>query len=419
LGGAALTFNGTTTWANVGTDVTAFQPAKVTVAAWVRRSSKATESVVFGSEFGTSGVLLEHDGTTNALIRINGGGAGTASTALSNIPVGVWCRLVGTYDLTNVILYLNGVAVATTGYSTAISYSSMSGKTVGIGQYAGGLASFWGGDLKDVCLANRAWTPGEVAADYAPATRWALYDRPRGRLWVSSASGPLFDAASNSGYQAAASTVSWSHTCTGTNRFLAVDVSRLGTPGTTVTGITYNGVALSQIGAKSSATDALKVDCWGLANPASGSNTIAVTLSGAAAFAGTAVSYTNVDQTTPTEAFNSATATNVGVADATVTVTTVAANDWVHAALATDDAAVTANQTTRNNVTGAGGSGADEDTGPVVTPAATAMSYTNVGNAQTWVIAGYGIRPFGSAQPATYLPQDLKHQPGFQPVMAM
>lgn len=209
-----------------------------------------------------------------------------------------------------------------------------------------------------------------------------------------------FDAATNSGYQAAASTYSWSHTCTGTERFLSVDIEVLSVPGTTVTGITYNGVALTLIGTQATVSGAGRVECWGLIAPASGSNTIAVTLSASVASAGTAVSYTGVDQTTATEGFAGAQATNVGAADATVSVTTVLLNSWVHAAVVSDDTAITAGQTTRNNVTGALGSGADEDTGPVNPAGATSMSYTNVGALATWAIAGYAIRPAQVTTPA-------------------
>lgn len=219
-------------------------------------------------------------------------------------------------------------------------------------------------------------------------------------LLLESSIALAFDAASNSGYQSTGTSYSWSHTCTGSNRFLAVDVSLLALAGTTVSGITYNGVALSLIGTQASGTGAVRVESWGLIAPATGSNTIVVTFSGsivAGASAGCAVSYTDVHQTTPTEAFNGATATNVGAADATVTITTVTDNDWVHGAVGTDDTAITANQTSRNNVTGTLGSGADEDTGPKTPAGAQAMSYTAVAALATWAIAGYGIRPVTAA----------------------
>lgn len=147
------------------------------------------------------------------------------------------------------------------------------------------------------------------------------------------------------------------------------------------------------IGAQSTVSAIGRVESWGLVAPTAGTKQIQVNLSGSIASASCAVSYTGVHQTSPYESFNSAQATNVGAADATVTITPAADSTWIHAAVATDDTAITANQTTRNNVTGAGGSGADEDTGPISPAAATAMSYTNVGALATWAIAGYAIRP--------------------------
>jgi hypothetical protein len=230
-------------------------------------------------------------------------------------------------------------------------------------------------------------------------------------LRPAAAAGIALDVASNSGYQAVASTYSWSHTCTGANGFLAVDVSLL-SAGQSVLGVTYNGVSLAFIGARSTVTALGRVECWGLVNPATGANNIVVTLSAAIASASTAVSYTGVNVDPPTEAFNSAQATNGGAADATVTVTTISDNCWVHAALITDDGSVTANQTTRNNVTGAVGSGADEDNNAAITPAgAQVMSYTNVGAAQTWAIAAYAIRPIADTEGAFPILFDCGQEP--------
>lgn len=218
----------------------------------------------------------------------------------------------------------------------------------------------------------------------------------------STVTGVQFDAASNSGYQAAASTYSWNHTCTGTNRYLLVGISMLSLA-QTVTGITYNGVALKFLGSKNSVSGAARVEMWGLVAPATGTNSIAVTLSGAIASAGNASSYTTVNQTSPYEAFNSAQATNVGAADATVDVTTVANNDWCVDILATDDTAVTvgAGQTQSGNVSGAGGSGAMSYEGPKTPAGAVTMSWTNVGALATWAIGSIALRPVGSSNLGT------------------
>lgn len=204
-----------------------------------------------------------------------------------------------------------------------------------------------------------------------------------------------FDASSNSGYQASSSSYSWSHTNNG--NYLSVDVSRLSVPGTTVTGITYNGVSLTNIGTQASGTDAGNVSMWGLVAPATGTHTIAVTLSGVAISVGNAVSYSGVHQTSPTGGFNGATSVNVGAADAKVFITSVSGNCWIHDAVATTDTSVTAEDggfgiNSRNNVSGAGGSGANADTGPVPIGAIETL-YTDIGATQTWVIAGYVMRP--------------------------
>src|SRR5437870_13690912 len=102
-----------------------------------------------------------------------------------------------------------------------------------------------------------------------------------GGLLLESSTGILFDVASNSGYQAAQSTYSWNHTNTG--NFLAVDVAILSVPGTTVTGITFNGVALTFIGQQATVSGAGRVSCWGLVAPFIGTASLAVTLSASVA----------------------------------------------------------------------------------------------------------------------------------------
>lgn len=209
--------------------------------------------------------------------------------------------------------------------------------------------------------------------------------------------GVVFDAASNSGVQTAQSTYTFNRTIAGSNRFLAVDVAVL-SAGATVTSVVDDSgggnVAMTFIGARSTITSFGRIETWGLTNPATGTKSIQVNLSGSITSVGMAVSYTGVHQTSPYEGFNSNQATNVGAADATVAVTSVADLDVIHAALATDDASVTAGQTSRNNVSGGATlSGADEDTGPITPAGATTMSYTGIGAAQTWAIAGYALRP--------------------------
>ena len=212
-----------------------------------------------------------------------------------------------------------------------------------------------------------------------------------------------FDAASNSGYQTAQSSYSWSHTCTGSNRYLIVGISMLSIAGSSVSSITYNNVSMTFLGAVSSVTGAVRVELWGLIAPATGSNTIVVTLSTGLDSVGGAASYTSVNQSSATESFNSASATNVGAADATVDITTIADNDMIVDCVSTTDAAITvgAGQTSRWNVSGALGSGAGSQEG-VKTPAGVVtMSWTDVAGLATWSIVAIALRDITASIPAT------------------
>lgn len=224
-------------------------------------------------------------------------------------------------------------------------------------------------------------------------------------ITYTAATGIAFDAASNSAYQAAQSSYTFNRTCSGVNRYLTVDVSIL-SAGQTVTSVVDDSgggnVNMTFLGARSTVTSFGRVESWGLAAPATGTKSIQVNLSSTVISAACAVSYTGVHQTFPVEGLNSNQATNVGAADATVSVTSVADNCWIHAAVATDDTAITAGQTTRNNVTGAGGSGANEDNNAAVHPAgSTTMSYTAIGALATWAIIGYALRPIAASNLST------------------
>lgn len=119
-----------------------------------------------------------------------------------------------------------------------------------------------------------------------------------------------FDAASNG-------STSWSHTCSGADRYLFVYTTTNSAGG--VSGVTYNGVAMTKLASRSGDF----MNLWGLASPSSGTNTISITGTGA----GVAASYTGVSGTGNPEA-------NAGTSSGTTSflqtsVTTVTNNAWV------------------------------------------------------------------------------------------
>ena len=131
-----------------------------------------------------------------------------------------------------------------------------------------------------------------------------------------------YDSATNAQIQNPGTSLTFSHTCTGTDRILFVysfarnDVT---------TGVTYNGVSMTQTGATiTSGTDRFQL--WYLINPASGTNSVVITGGASTSLViGCSQSYTGADQSTQPDAVT----TNVAVSTAlTTSLTTITDNAW-------------------------------------------------------------------------------------------
>lgn len=125
------------------------------------------------------------------------------------------------------------------------------------------------------------------------------------------------DAASVSNTTDAQQAKSWSHTCSGSDRLLIVTVMWNDSNGTDadLTSVTYNSVAMTAVGATTRANTSVSgvdrcIRSYYLVAPATGSNTVAVTMNQSGlSFGAAAVSYTGVNQIIPlgTQVVNSTT----------------------------------------------------------------------------------------------------------------
>ena len=113
--------------------------------------------------------------------------------------------------------------------------------------------------------------------------------------------------------------LTFAHTTANTaNRVLLVGVSMniSAVTGTTVTGITYAGTALSLVGAHNDAGNTRRVEIWSLLAPTNGNNNVIVTVNlptvGTVAIVAGATTFTGVDQTVPLGTFVSADGANGG-----------------------------------------------------------------------------------------------------------
>lgn len=106
-----------------------------------------------------------------------------------------------------------------------------------------------------------------------------------------------FDAASAAGnVSTSTSPLTFSHTCSGTNRILFVEAGQRNA--STVSGITYNGVAMTQIGTvlHPPLTTSDGNYLYYLINPATGAHNVSIAYGGGADLRGSSVSYTGAKQ---------------------------------------------------------------------------------------------------------------------------
>lgn len=191
------------------------------------------------------------------------------------------------------------------------------------------------------------------------------------------------------GVAGSASSLTFSHTCTGSDLLLLVGVSLYNLNGATISSVTYNSVAMTLV--DTAVNSSRRASLYRLVAPSTGANDVVITLS-ASEFdiVGGSMSFTGVDQTTPlgtaATANGNSTAPSVNVSAAT--------DDLVAAILCIEHSgtlSVGAGQTSRySNIGGAGfikGAGSTEPGA-----ATTTMSWSDtVGG--PWGIVGVSIKP--------------------------
>lgn len=138
-----------------------------------------------------------------------------------------------------------------------------------------------------------------------------------------------FDAAADLGNNSGSGTFTNAYTVgSGSNRYLII--AFLGdTASDDITGVTYNGVSATLLTKNTNLDSARFVYVYGLANPASGSNTLSITSTNSHYIIVTAESFSGVAQTGQPDSSGIASTTATGFTGVAVSTTVVAANSWV------------------------------------------------------------------------------------------
>lgn len=131
-----------------------------------------------------------------------------------------------------------------------------------------------------------------------------------------------FDAATNPAL-ANSTSLTYSHTCTGSDRILYVSVMMRNM---TITGVTYNGVSMTEIGSRVLIGNNDYLAHYYLIAPATGANNVVVSGSASNIIISGATSYTGCAQSSQPDANNNRAVTTTSTL--TTSLTTVADNSW-------------------------------------------------------------------------------------------
>ena len=207
--------------------------------------------------------------------------------------------------------------------------------------------------------------------------------------------GIQFDATANSGYQAASSSYSWTHTVgSGPRQILVVSVGLLSVINSVIS-LTYNGMALTKLRSDVSVSTTVRTEIWYLSSPTQGSHTVAITLNTASVSGASSTSYNNVSPNNPIDSQNGSTGvTGAGGGSASVSTTTVTAGNWIVDAIAAPTTfTVGSNQVQRANISGAVGNLGQSDKGAIITPASTVMDWDNLAALTSWTMSTVVLKP--------------------------
>lgn len=145
-----------------------------------------------------------------------------------------------------------------------------------------------------------------------------------------------FDAKSQG--SVSGSSLTFSHTCSGVDRILVVAVSANGSTGDQITGVTYNGVAMTRAKVQQLDTQGIFTYFYILVASATGANNVVISASGSFVIRGVSVSYTGASQTGQPDAVHSNAAWANPGTSVSADVTVVAANCWLLGAVQNDSA---------------------------------------------------------------------------------
>jgi hypothetical protein len=328
--------------------------------------------------------------------------------SVSAISTGVWTHVVLTFDdpSDTAKFYIDGgLDNTSTSFTNSLADTA---EPIIIGWAGQSGSEHFDGRIDDVRIYDRVLSPAEISALAAsPPTDCGATPTPTSTPptptntptpTATSAGGPpSLDSQSTGDTGATSMTIS--HTTSGSNRLMLVGITIYNQGSETVSSVTYNGAALSPVGSVQRLTES-RVEIWSLVAPATGTHDVVITFNAQLSNNATAgaITFTGVDQGTPLGTFASASGDSAG--PATVNVSS-AANELVFDTVAcrqcgglTPDIS----QSPRwNQVISSGLHRGRASTAPGAS--SVTMSWT-MGASRPWAIGAVPIKPSGGSPPS-------------------
>lgn len=324
----------------------------------------------------------------------------------SIVSTGVWYHVKGTATVASqvITLYVDGVVVPSTNVATGATSISDSNYEIGLGarNENGSMAGFLNGRMS---LA-RVWSTVRAADDKCVvfgsasnlAAEWTLDNTltdnsgnantlTNNGVVTFSADVPgtcavvgiAFDAAGQSSPAGAVTSRTWQHTCTGSNRILFVSFYT-GTAYGSVSSVTYNGVAMTQINHVTGGNE--EGFLYYLVAPATGTNNVVVTIANSDSLGGSSLSYTGANQTAQPDANIAEHSTTTSP---TSTLTVGANNSWAVIWLRNDtDGNSTAGTGSIARIGTGSGNNQGYDSGGEVDAGSFSMTINQAGSYENW-----------------------------------
>ena len=209
-------FDGTNDYISLGTDAKLDITLAITLSSWVRGYSSAGDTsffIICRDDDATHQQYFINFSSSNLSFRIfDGGSAQTVSYSI-DLRDDKWHHVAGTYDGSNLKLYLDGVEVATQAYSGDID-SEGTNEPVFIGQRGDNARRFYG-DIAQAQIFNLALSATEIKNLYSGESLPYKYQGADNTHRITNGTASYFDAISGSGRSSSTTAIEFTSTSWG------------------------------------------------------------------------------------------------------------------------------------------------------------------------------------------------------------